>query len=37
VLDHGHWIVLADYVAGAAKGRQTVTVDFRAGEIRVQP
>jgi hypothetical protein len=37
VLDRGRWVALADYLAGAAKARQAVTVDFRAGEIRVQP
>jgi hypothetical protein len=37
VLDRGRWVALADYLAGAAKARQAVTVDFRVGEIRVQP
>jgi hypothetical protein len=37
VLDHGRWVTLGDYVAGAAKARQTITIDFRAGEVRVLP
>ena len=37
VLDRGRWSSLADYVAIVANAKQSLTIDFRGGEIRVQP
>jgi hypothetical protein len=37
VLDHGRWVTLSEYAAGASRLRQVMTIDFRAGEIRVLP
>ena len=37
VLDRGRWVSLADYAAIVAKAGQSLTIDFRGGEIRVQP
>jgi hypothetical protein len=37
VLDRGRWVSLSDYTAGVARARQVMTIDFRAGEVRVLP
>jgi hypothetical protein len=37
VLERGRWITLSDYAAAAAKMRQVMTIDFKAGEVRVLP
>ena len=37
VLDGARWTPLATYISKVAAARQSVTIDFRAGEIRVQP
>jgi hypothetical protein len=37
VLDRGRWIGLSEFASEIAKARQSFTIDFRAGEIIVQP
>lgn len=37
VLDRGRWISLSTFAASVAKARKSLTIDVRAGEVRVRP